>query len=68
MPKSCGVFVTNSSTYLQQIPLGGDYSAMTSGTFTWLIDVPAGLSLEVQMCKMLLSSGVQLRERAKPPS
>ncbi|GJN90950.1 hypothetical protein Rhopal_003964-T1 [Rhodotorula paludigena] len=49
VPKSCGVFVTNSSTYLQQIPLGGDYSTMTSGTFTWLIDVPAGLSLEVQM-------------------
>ncbi|GAA5820742.1 hypothetical protein JCM11251_003135 [Rhodosporidiobolus azoricus] len=48
VPKSCGVFVTNGTTYLQQIPLGGAYSSLTAGTFSWLVDIPAGLSLAVQ--------------------
>ncbi|BGP16706.1 hypothetical protein JCM10213_009123 [Rhodosporidiobolus nylandii] len=49
VPKTCGVFVTNTSTYLQQIPLGGTFTSLTAGTFQWLVDVPAGLSLEVQL-------------------
>ncbi|GAA5864188.1 hypothetical protein JCM3774_001251 [Rhodotorula dairenensis] len=48
VPKSCGVYVTNTSTYLQQIPLGGDFTPLTSGTFSWLVDLPAGLSVEIQ--------------------
>ncbi|GAA5983809.1 hypothetical protein JCM10908_005935 [Rhodotorula pacifica] len=48
VPKSCGVYVTNASTYLQQIPLGGEFSSLTGGTFSWLVDLPAGLSVEVQ--------------------
>ncbi|GAA5967627.1 hypothetical protein JCM11641_005714 [Rhodosporidiobolus odoratus] len=49
LAKTCGVFVTNTSTYLQQIPLGGNFASLTAGTFSWLVDVPAGLSLEVQL-------------------
>ncbi|BGP55888.1 hypothetical protein JCM8202v2_003495 [Rhodotorula sphaerocarpa] len=48
VPKSCGVYVTNTSTYLQQISLGGDLTALTAGTFSWFVDLPAGLSVEVQ--------------------
>ncbi|KAG0662106.1 hypothetical protein C6P46_003499 [Rhodotorula mucilaginosa] len=48
VPKSCGVYVTNTSTYLQQIPLGGEFTSLTGGTFPWLVDLPAGLSVEVQ--------------------
>ncbi|KAJ8294387.1 hypothetical protein OF846_002911 [Rhodotorula toruloides] len=49
VPKTCGVYVTNSSTYLQQIPLGGAVTSYTAGTFSWLVDVPAGLSLDIQI-------------------
>ncbi|GEM10043.1 hypothetical protein Rt10032_c09g4060 [Rhodotorula toruloides] len=49
VPKTCGVYVTNSSTYLQQIPLGGSVTSYTAGTFSWLVDVPAGLSLDIQI-------------------
>jgi hypothetical protein len=34
---------------LQQIPLGGEFTSLTGGTFPWLVDLPAGLSVEVQM-------------------
>ncbi|GAA6039472.1 hypothetical protein JCM8097_009568 [Rhodosporidiobolus ruineniae] len=56
--KSCGVFVTNTSTYLQQIPLGGTFSSLTAGTFSWLVDLPAGLSVEVQFW-VTINGGVQ---------
>ncbi|BGP48654.1 hypothetical protein JCM10450v2_004530 [Rhodotorula kratochvilovae] len=46
----CGVYVTNTSTYIQQIPLGGTYTSLTAGTFSWLVDMPAGLSVNVQFC------------------
>ncbi|POY75078.1 hypothetical protein BMF94_1707 [Rhodotorula taiwanensis] len=49
VPKTCGVYVTNASTYLQQIALGGEFSSMTGGTFSWLVDLPAGLSVEIQL-------------------
>ncbi|GAA5916264.1 hypothetical protein JCM5296_002634 [Sporobolomyces johnsonii] len=49
VPKTCGVYVTNTSTYLEQIILGGAFTSLTAGTFSWLVDVPAGLSLEVQI-------------------
>ncbi|TNY23587.1 hypothetical protein DMC30DRAFT_423629 [Rhodotorula diobovata] len=45
VPKTCGVYVTNTSTYIQQIPLGGTYTSLTAGTFSWLVDLPAGLSV-----------------------
>ncbi|GAA5999726.1 hypothetical protein JCM10207_005880 [Rhodosporidiobolus poonsookiae] len=48
LAKSCAIYVTNTNVYLQQILLGGEYTSMTSGTFSWLIDVPAGLSINVQ--------------------
>ncbi|GAA6025289.1 hypothetical protein JCM8202_002677 [Rhodotorula sphaerocarpa] len=58
VPKSCGVYVTNTSTYLQQISLGGDLTALTAGTFSWFVDLPAGLSVEVQFW-VTLNHGVQ---------
>jgi hypothetical protein len=35
---------------MQQIPLGGEFTSLTGGTFPWLVDLPAGLSVEVQFC------------------
>ncbi|GAA5896867.1 hypothetical protein JCM8208_007111 [Rhodotorula glutinis] len=48
VPKTCGVYVSNTSTYIQQIPLGGAYTSLTAGEFGWLVDLPAGLSVVVQ--------------------
>ncbi|GAA5843631.1 hypothetical protein JCM9279_000814 [Rhodotorula babjevae] len=48
VPKTCGVYVSNTSTYIQQIPLGGSYTSLTAGEFSWLVDLPAGLSVVVQ--------------------
>ncbi|GAA6048592.1 hypothetical protein JCM3770_002045 [Rhodotorula araucariae] len=48
VPKTCGVFVTNTSTYIQQIPLSGAYTPLTAGLFEWLVDLPSGLSVNVQ--------------------
>ena len=42
---------TDTSTYLQQIPLGGGFTSLTGGTFPWLVDLPAGLSVQVQFCE-----------------
>ncbi|GAA5863011.1 hypothetical protein JCM8547_003648 [Rhodosporidiobolus lusitaniae] len=46
--KTCGLYVTNSSTYLQQISLGGEFASLTQGTFGWLVDIPAGLHVDFQ--------------------
>ncbi|KPV75038.1 uncharacterized protein RHOBADRAFT_44552 [Rhodotorula graminis WP1] len=51
VPKTCGVYVSNTSTYIQQIPLGGAYTSLTAGEFGWLVDLPAGLSVVVQFCQ-----------------
>ncbi|GAA5908110.1 hypothetical protein JCM6882_005943, partial [Rhodosporidiobolus microsporus] len=47
-----------ADTYLQQIPLGGTFTSLTAGTFGWLVDIPAGLSLEVQFW-VTINGGIQ---------
>ncbi|GAA6062775.1 hypothetical protein JCM10212_006888 [Sporobolomyces blumeae] len=49
VPLTCGVYVTNTSTYIEQVLLPPTYTSLVSGTFSWLVDLPAGLSVNVQI-------------------
>ncbi|GAA5832440.1 hypothetical protein JCM3766R1_003074 [Sporobolomyces carnicolor] len=47
---TCGIYVTGSSTYLEQVILAPQtYNTLVAGTFSWLVDMPVGLSLNVQI-------------------
>ncbi|ORY52825.1 hypothetical protein BCR35DRAFT_18455 [Leucosporidium creatinivorum] len=47
--KTCGVYVTNTSSFLELLPLDGSFTSLTTATFGWLVDVPAGLTVNVQI-------------------
>ncbi|GAA5947987.1 hypothetical protein JCM3765_007056 [Sporobolomyces pararoseus] len=50
IPLTCGIYVTNTSTYLEQVILSPTiYNPFSSGTFSWLVDMPIGLSVNVQI-------------------
>ncbi|KAM0751757.1 hypothetical protein T439DRAFT_218269 [Meredithblackwellia eburnea MCA 4105] len=48
-PKTAGVFVTNTSVFLEQIVLGPAFTPLEAGTFRWLCDLPPGLHVQIQM-------------------
>ncbi|GAA5893729.1 EGFR-like transmembrane domain-containing protein [Sporobolomyces salmoneus] len=49
VPLTCGMYVTNTSTYIEQVILAPTYNTLVSGTFSWLVDMPVGLSVNVQV-------------------
>lgn len=57
--KTVAVFVTNTSVFLEPISLSGLYPSYTTGTFQWFVDMPAGLSIQVQLYVMINGSPVR---------
>ncbi|GAA5925711.1 uncharacterized protein JCM15063_005096 [Sporobolomyces koalae] len=49
VPLTCGIYVTNTSTYLEQVIIAPSYNTLVAGTFSWLVDMPIGLSVNVQV-------------------
>jgi len=48
-------FSADTSTYLEQVILSPTYNTLISGTFAWTVDMPVGLSVNVQVCKLSFS-------------
>ncbi|GAA6006963.1 uncharacterized protein JCM10292_000375 [Rhodotorula paludigena] len=44
-PKTLGFYVSGTQTWIEQYRLPSVYDERTNGTFTWLCDLPAGLSV-----------------------
>ncbi|GAA6011900.1 hypothetical protein JCM11491_000096 [Sporobolomyces phaffii] len=49
VPLTCGIYVTNTSTYLEQVIIAPSYNNLVAGTFSWLVDMPVGLPVNVQV-------------------
>ncbi|GAA5874738.1 hypothetical protein JCM16303_002967 [Sporobolomyces ruberrimus] len=49
VPLTCGIYVTNTSTYLEQVIIAPSYTPLVAGTFSWLVDMPVGLTVNVQV-------------------
>ncbi|KAM0788023.1 hypothetical protein ACM66B_006222 [Microbotryomycetes sp. NB124-2] len=45
LPKHLGFYPSSASSWIETVHLGTQYDDLTEGTFTWLVDLPVGLSV-----------------------
>ncbi|KAK4052045.1 hypothetical protein OIV83_002339 [Microbotryomycetes sp. JL201] len=45
LPKHLGFYPSSASSWIETVHLGTQYDDLTEGSFTWLVDLPVGLSI-----------------------